>query len=180
MRRMTLLTLAGTAAAVLALGPAPAIAQGFPGGGGGGMGGMGGRRGGGMGGRGGMRHQASEDEMRSRYADMASLKPLLKNISLTDTEKDTLNKIERAYRPQLGDYGVAMYNLMQPGETPDRDSVASLRAGVHKLRDQEFADARAMLTSDQQKQFDDNVTKLQADEAKHEDEMRARMSGTGP
>lgn len=182
MQRMTLMTLTGAAAAMLLIcGPAAALGQGYPGGGGrmgGGMGGMGGR--GGMGRRGGMRQPASQDQMRSRYENMASLKPVLKSIKLTDAEKDTLNKLEKAYRPQLGDYGAAMYDLMQEGSPPDRDSVSAIRKGAQTLRDQEFASARALLTADQQPTFDANVTKLKDDEAKHEESMRARMTGNGP
>src|SRR6185312_15447741 len=99
MRRMTLLTLASAAAAALALGPGAAAAQGYPGGGMGGMGGMG-RRGFG-GNRGGQRHQMSEDDTQKRFEDMAALKPALKDIKLENAQKDTLDKLEKAFRPQL-------------------------------------------------------------------------------
>jgi hypothetical protein len=178
MRRMTLLTLASVAAAALAFGPGVAAAQGYPGGGGmGGMGGMG-RRGMG-GGRGGGRRQMSEDDLQRRFEDMAALKPALKNIKLQDAQKDTLAKLEKAYRPQLGDYGRALYTLMQNGA--DADSATSLRNGARQLRDQEFTEARGLLTSDQQPAFDDNVAKIHADDAKRDEQMRSRMGGdNGP
>lgn len=176
MRRMTLLTLASVAAAALAFGPGVVAAQGYPGGGGG-MGGMGGgmgRRGVG-GGRSGERHQMSEDDMQRRFEDMAALKPALKGIKLQDSQKDTLEKIEKAYRPQLGDYGRAVYALMQNGGDPD--SAKSLRTSARQVRDQEFTEARGLLTTDQQPKFDDNVAKVHADEAKRDEKMGARMGG---
>lgn len=178
MRRMTLLTLASVAAAALAFGPGVVAAQGYPGGGGmGGMGGMG-RRGMG-GGRPGGRRQISEGDMQRRFEDMAALKPALKDIKLQDAQKDTLDKIEKAYRPQLGDYGRALYTLMQNGADPD--SAKSLRSGARQLRDQELTEARGLLTSDQQPTFDDNVAKIHADEAKRDEQMRSRMGGdNGP
>lgn len=179
MRRMTLLTLVSAAVAALSFGPAAVQAQGYPGGGGGmgGMGGMGGRRGGMGGNRGGMRRPISQDDLEKRYENMASLKPVLKHIKLDDTEKDTLDKVEKAYRPQLGDYGRAAYNLFQDGGRPDADSLAAIRSGARKLRDQEFDEARALLTADQQKTFDENVTKVHDDEAKRDEDMRSRMPG---
>lgn len=176
MRRMTLLTLASVAAATLALGPGVVAAQGYPGGGGG-MGGMGGgmgRRG--MGGaREGGRRQLSEDDMQRRFENMAALKPALKDIKLQDTQKDTLDKIEKAYRPQLGDYGRALYTLMQNGADPD--SAKALRTGARQLRDQELTEARGLLTTDQQPKFDDNVAKIHADEAKRDEKTGSRMGG---
>jgi len=178
MRRMTLLTLASVAAAALAFGPGVVAAQGYPGGGGmGGMGGMG-RRGMG-GGRGGAHRQMSEDDLQRRFEDMAALKPALKNIKLQDAQKDTLDKLEKAYRPQLGDYGRALYTLMQNGA--DADSAKSLRNGARQLRDQEFTEARGLLTSDQQSTFDDNVAKIHADDAKRDEQMRSLIGGdNGP
>lgn len=176
MRRMTLLTLASVASAALAFGPGVVAAQGYPGGGGG-MGGMGGgmgRRGMG-GGRGGGRHQMSEDDMQKRFEDMAALKPALKDIKLQDSQKDTLDKIEKAYRPQLGDYGRAVYALVQNGTDPD--SAKSLRTSARQLRDQEFTEARSLLTTDQQPKFDDNVAKIHADEAKRDEKMGSRVGG---
>src|SRR6185437_7862165 len=157
MRRMTLLTLASAAAAALALGPGAAAAQGYPGGGGmGGMGGMG--RSGFGGNRGGQRHQMSED----------------------NTQKDTLDNLEKAFRPQLGDYGRALWTLMQDGSA-DPDSVKSLRTGARQLRDQEFGDARALLTPDQQPKFDANVQKIHDEDEKRDQQMRSRMGGgNGP
>lgn len=137
-----------------------------------------GRRGMG-GGRGGARRQMSQDDMQKRFEDMAALKPALKDIKLQDAQKDTLDKIEKAYRPQLGDYGRALYSLMQSGADPD--SAKSLRDGARQLRDQELTDARGLLTSNQQPTFDDNVAKIHADEAKRDERMRSRMGGdNGP
>ena len=180
MRRMNLLTLASIAAAVLAFGPGVVAAQGYPGGGGGGMGGMGGMGGGGrhgFGGNRGQQHQKmSEDDMQKRFEDMAALKPALKDIGLDNTQKDTLDKLEKAYRPQLGDYGRALWSLSQ-NDGADPDSLKSLRTGARTLRDQEFTEARGLLTTDQQPKFDQNVAKIHADEAKRDDRMRSRMGG---
>ncbi len=179
MRRMTLLTLASVAATTLAFGPGVLAAQGYPGGGGmGGMGGMGG--GGGHRGFGGnhgqQHHQMSEDDMQKHFEDMAALKPALKDIGLDNTQKDTLDKLEKAYRPQLGDYGRALWSLTQNGGA-DPDSTKSLRTGARALRDQEFTEARGLLTADQQPKFDQNVTKIHSDEEKRDDQMHSRMGG---
>ncbi|HSC30431.1 MAG TPA: hypothetical protein VLD17_01810 [Gemmatimonadaceae bacterium] len=175
MRRMTLLTLASAAAAALALGPGAAAAQGYPGGGGmGGMGGMG-RRGFG-GNRRGQRHQMSEDDTQKRFEDMAALKAALKDIKLQNAQKDTLDKLEKAFRPQLGDYGRALWTLMQDGSA-DPDSAKSLRTGARQLRDQELGDARALLTPDQQPKFDANVQKIHDEDEKRDEQMRSRMGG---
>jgi hypothetical protein len=107
---------------------------------------------------------------------MAALKPALKDIGLDKTQKDTLDKLEKAYRPQLGDYGRALWSLMQGGAA-DPDSVKSLRAGARALRDQELADARGLLTTDQQPAFDQNVVKIHADEEKRDERTRSRMGG---
>lgn len=177
MRRMTLLTLASIAATTLAFGPGVAAAQGYPGGGGG-MGGMGGMGGGrhGYGGNRGQHHQMSQDDMEKRFENMAALKPALKDIGLDNTQKDTLGKLEKAYRPQLGDYGRALYALTQGGSA-DPDSTKALRTGARTLRDQEFTEARGLLTTDQQPKFDQNVAKVHADEEKRDDQMRSRMGG---
>ncbi|HEY7893733.1 MAG TPA: hypothetical protein VIC24_02405 [Gemmatimonadaceae bacterium] len=178
MRRMNLLTLASIAAAVLAFGPGIAAAQGYPGGGGGGMGGMGGGgRHGGFGGNRGQQHQKmSEDDMQKRFEDMAALKPALKDIGLDNTQKDTLEKLEKAYRPQLGDYGRALWSLSQNGGA-DPDSVKALRTGARTIRDQEYTEARGLLTTDQQPKFDQNVAKIHSDEEKRDDQMRSHMGG---
>lgn len=177
MRRMTLLAVASVAAAALALGPGVVAAQGYPGG----MGGMGGMGRHGMGGdRGGRRRQMSEGDIEKRFADMAALKPALNDIKLPDTQKDTLEKLEKAYRPQLGDYGRALWTLMQSGSA-DPDSAMALRTGARQLRDRELADARGLLTPDQQPTFDANVAKIHADEAKRDQRMQSRMGdGNGP
>ncbi|HKV50618.1 MAG TPA: hypothetical protein VJO52_05390 [Gemmatimonadaceae bacterium] len=176
---MTLLTLASIATAALAFGPRVAPAQGYPGGGGGGMGGMGsmggGGRRGGFGGNHGQHHQKmSEDDMQKRFENTAALKPALKDIGLDNAQKDTLDKLEKAYRPQLGDYGRALWSLAQNGGA-DPDSVKALRTGARTLRDQEYAEARGLLTTDQQPKFDQNVAKIHSDEAKRDDQMRSRM-----
>jgi hypothetical protein len=177
MRRMTLLTVASIAAATLAFGPGVAAAQGYPGGGGmGGMGGMGGGRHGGFGGNHGQRPKMSQGDMEKRFENMAALKPALKDIGLDNTQKDTLDKLEKAYRPQLGDYGRAMYALTQDAST-DPDSLKALRTGARTLRDQELTEARGLLTTDQQPKFDQNVVKIHADEEKRDDQMRSRMGG---
>ena len=141
----------------------------------GGMGGIGRRRG--MGGsRGGERHKMPEGDMENRFENMAALKPALKDLRLDNTQKDTLNKLEKAYRPQLGDYGRAMWTLMQ-SDGADPDSVKALRNGARTLRDQELTEARGLLTANQQPKFDDNVAKIHSDEEKRDEGMRSRTGG---
>lgn len=167
------------AGAIAAFGAAvPAAAQ-FPGGGRypGGMGGMGGmgHRMGGMGNR-----RFSPSDVEQRFKDMGSLKPVLKNIKLQDAQKDSLKRIEKGYAPQFEDYGKRAADLFQQGGTPDRDALDSLRTQAGAVRDQEFSDARAVLTSDQQPTFDDNVSALKANEEEREQRMHQRMGDGSP
>ena len=158
-RRLTSLALAAAALFALA---GSANAQGYPGGGGGMGGGMG-RRGGGMGRGGGQRPSGGDVE--KRFEDMSSLKKTLDHIDLQNTQKDSMKALEKIYKPQFSDYGKAARSLFEQNGRPDRDSLTVLRTAAEKLRDEEFAEARKVLTSDPQTTtFDQNVAKLKDDE----------------
>ncbi|HVZ76739.1 MAG TPA: hypothetical protein VG818_02015, partial [Gemmatimonadaceae bacterium] len=134
----------------------------------------------GMGGRMGMgRRRFSPSDVAQRFKDMGSLKRVLANIKLQDAQKDSLDRIQKGYAPQFDEYGKQAADLFQQGGPPDRDALDSLRTHALALRDQEFGEARAVLTADQQQTFDDNVSKLKAQEEERAQRMGQRM-GSGP
>jgi hypothetical protein len=55
--------------------------------------------------------------------------------------------------------------------------VKALRTGARTIRDQEYTEARGLLTTDQQPKFDQNVAKIHSDEEKRDDQMRSHMGG---
>ena len=166
-----------TAALIALVGSAEA--QGYPGGGGGMGGGMG-RRGGGMGrgGQGGQRPSGSDVE--HRFEDMSQLKKALDHIDLQNTQKDSMKALEKIYKPQFSDYGKAARSMFEQNGRPDRDSLTVLRTAAEKLRDEEFAEARKVLTGDQPTTFDQNVAKLKDDEEQRRSQMRDRAGNRQP
>lgn len=130
----------------------------------------GGPPGGGMGG--GMR----------RAPDAMALleRPLAGVEGLTDAQKDTLNKIEAAYKPRFTAASTAMREAMmaarESGNPPDMAAMGKMRENQVNMRKEELAAARAVLTSAQQAKFDENV---KAEEAERE-QMRQRMMGGRP
>lgn len=129
---------------------------------------QGGPPGGGMGG-GGMR----------RAPDAMALleKPLAGVEGLTDAQKDTLNKLEAAYKPKFTAASTSMREAMmaarQSGNPPDMAAMMKMREGMTAMRKEELAAARALLTPAQQPKFDENV---KAEDAERE-QMRQRMGG---
>ncbi|MEO8579106.1 MAG: Spy/CpxP family protein refolding chaperone [Gemmatimonadales bacterium] len=89
------------------------------------------RRGGGMGGR------------------------LLKDITLTDAQKEQIRTIREKYLPQQVELRKA---AQATGSIDD-----ATRAKVTALQNQQAADIRAILTADQQKVFDHNLHEMKED-----------------
>ena len=87
---------------------------------------------------------------------------LFKDITLTDAQKTQTDSILAAYRPQMQALGPMRGS---DGAQPDSASMAKRR----ELMVKEYADLRTVLTPEQQKAFDKNVT-----------EMRERMSKMRP
>jgi hypothetical protein len=178
----------------LAVVPRSAPAQGMGGmGGGGGMGGMGGMGGRGRGGRGGrsggdeagQQRGPSSADVAKQMEELASLDRALNDVpDLNGQQKDSLKAIEGKYGAIFKSYGIAARNKVDSahaaGGAPDMDDLRSLRLSADSVRTGEFAAARAVLTTDQQRApFDKNVADINADEAKRVDEMRKRRGSGG-
>lgn len=80
---------------------------------------------------------------------------LLKDIKLTPTEKKSVDAIEKKYDEQLKDLDKQEDAAEKAGK-PD----TTFASQVSALRTKEQADLRAVLTSDQAKQFDKNAAAL--------------------
>lgn len=106
---------------------------------------------------------------------------LLKGITLTDAQKaklDTLREAQRtamqAQRGQGRPDMAAIREARQKGDTVTANRLmAEQRKTMEAHRDAQFAAIRAILTADQQKQFDANVAEMK----KHQGEMG---HGMGP
>jgi|SRR5262252_7243662 len=82
---------------------------------------------------------------------------LLKDIKLTDSEKKSVDEIEKKYDKQLKDLDQQEDAAEKAGK-PDTTFASKITA----LRTQEQADLRAVLTPDQAKQFDKNAAAIPA------------------
>lgn len=107
-------------------------------------------------------------------------KPLAGIEGLTDVQKDTLTKLETAYRAKFTTGSTAMREAMmaarQAGGPPDMAAMTKMREGMTAMRKEELAAARAILTAAQHPKFDENV---KAEEAERE-AQRGRMGGGPP
>jgi Spy/CpxP family protein refolding chaperone len=81
---------------------------------------------------------------------------LLKDITLTDAQKEQIKTIREKYLPQQMELRKAAQAV---GGPPD----AATRAKMSDLRDKQAAEIRAILTADQQKTFDHNLHELKED-----------------
>ncbi len=119
--------------------------------------------------------------MRRDPAAMAMLeKPLAGVEGITATQKDTLAKIEAAYKAKFTTASTAMREAMmaarQSGGPPDMAAMMKMRDGMTAMRAEELAAARAILTAAQHPKFDENV---KAETAERE-AQRGRMGGPPP
>ena len=123
--------------------------------------------------------------MRQAPDAMALLeRPLAGIDGLTDAQKDTLNKLEAAYKVKFIAASVAQREALmaarQSGGMPDMAAMATMRDGMLAMRRDEHAAARALLTSAQHAKFDENVKAMLAEEAERAAQMRQRMGGNPP
>ena len=111
-------------------------------------------------------------------------RPLAGVDGLTAAQKDTLTKLEAAYKVKFTAMSAAMREAMmaarQSGSPPDMAAMMKMRDGMAALQLEEFGFARALLAPAQQPKFDENVKAMQADEAAREAQMRQRMGGNPP
>jgi hypothetical protein len=103
---------------------------------------------------------------------------------LTAAQKDTLSKLEEAYKPKFVAASTKMREMMmamrQSGQMPDMAEMTKMRETSANLRKEELAAARALLTAAQQPKFDENVKAMMAEAAEREAQMRQRMGGPPP
>lgn len=163
-------------------------AQGM-GGGMGGMGGGGGRggRGGGRGGRSGddspVQRGPSGDDVAKQMNALASLDQALRDVpDLDHPQKDSLKAIETRYGRIFESYGIAARTKVDSaraaGGTPSMDDLRELRVAADSVRAGEFALARAVLSTEEQRaRFDANVADIQAEEAKRRGTRGQRSAG---
>ena len=78
---------------------------------------------------------------------------LLKDITLTDAQKDQVKTIREKYVPKL----MELRKAVQATGAPADDAT---RAKMMELQSQQSAEIRAVLTPDQQKTFDHNLHEL--------------------
>ena len=84
---------------------------------------------------------------------------LLKDIALTDAQKDQVKTIREKYLPQ-------QMELRKGAQATGRPPDETTRAKMMDLQNKQAAEIRAILTADQQATFDKNLA-----------EMKSRMDG---
>ena len=111
-------------------------------------------------------------------------KPLMGIDGLSASQKDSLTKIETAYKAKFTASSTAMREAMmaarQAGGAPDMGAMMKAREGMAAMRKEELTIARAVLTSAQTSKFDENVKVEEKEEAERAAQMRARMGGNPP
>ncbi len=108
-------------------------------------------------------------------------KPLAGIEGLTDAQKDSLNRIEAAYKPKFTAASTSMREMMmaarQSGGMPDMAAMGKMRDDMAAMRKEELGFARAVLTSAQHGKFDENV---KAEEAERAAQQQRMMGGGRP
>jgi Spy/CpxP family protein refolding chaperone len=103
-----------------------------------------------------------EPQGQGRGAGMGGM--LLKDITLTDAQKDKIKTIRETYMPQQMELRKA---AQATGAPPDE----ATRTKMMDLQTKQAADIRAVLTADQQVVFDKNLKEMK-------DRMSARRNGS--
>ena len=113
---------------------------------------------------------------------MALLEKTLAGVDgITATQKDSLDKIETAYKAKFTTASTAMREaMMAGGGPPDMAAMTKMREGTRAIRKEELAAVRAVLTAAQQPKFDENVATEVKEQAERDAQMRARMGGNPP
>jgi len=98
---------------------------------------------------------------------------------LTSAQKDSVRALEKMFGASFKSYAAllkATLDAPRPaGAGPDLRAHGLLRMSADSTRNAELAAARALLTTDAQREvFDRNVAELRAREAKREEEMRRK------
>ena len=107
-------------------------------------------------------------------------KPLSGVDGISAAQKDSLDKIESAYKAKFTAAREAMMASRQAGTPPDMATMMKSRDAMTAMRKEELVAARAVLTSAQYAKFDENVATEVKEQADREAQMRARMGGNPP
>lgn len=108
---------------------------------------------------------------------------LLQGITLTDAQRAQVQAINEKYRPQMQ----AMHERARAGrgagdaqpQRPDSAARVQMRAQMRDLMERRQTELRAVLTSDQQQQFDRNLAQARERMKSHEAGKGGRARGTG-
>ena len=112
--------------------------------------------------------------MAKRFEEMSSLKRALKGVKgLSKAQKDSLKRIESTYKDRFHGYGNAAKKLTEDagatGSRPSIEEMRKLRDGAETLHERELAEARAVLSTDEQRQtFDANVAAMRGEAERKE------------
>lgn len=98
---------------------------------------------------------------------------------LTSAQKDSVRALEKRFGASFKSYAVLLKTTLDAprpaGAGPDMRAVGLLRLSADSTRTAELTAARALLTTDAQREvFDRNVADLRAREAKRDEEMRRK------
>jgi hypothetical protein len=114
--------------------------------------------------------QAKEDPaeaLAKQFEDMAATKPVLKDVRVEKSARDSVAHIETSYRYAFRSYGRAMQKLLDDAraenEAPDATAITQLRDDARKLQDREYAALRDLISIDQRAKFDQNIATARAD-----------------
>jgi len=125
--------------------------------------------------RGASTSSAMGERVAKEMEGMAMLKPLLKGISLTHAQKDSLGALEKLYKDRFHGYGTVAKEAFPPTGAPDYPAIRRLRVDAVALREEEWRTARAQLTAAQAATFDANAAKVRtADEERSRSDARSR------
>lgn len=108
-------------------------------------------------------------------------KPLAGVAGITAPQKDSLDKIEAAYKSKFTTAMTTMRESMGAGGgPPDMAGMTRMRDGMNAMRKEELTAARAVLSSAQLAKFDENVAVEAKEQADRDARMRQRMAGNPP
>ena len=111
-------------------------------------------------------------------------RPLSGVEGISNTQKDSLTKIETTYKAKFTtattEMRTAIVAARQAGGTPDMAAMVRMRESMAATRQEEWSAVRGVLTPAQQPKFDENTKAMLADDAAREARMRQRMGGTPP
>lgn len=108
------------------------------------------------------------DQWSGRFADMATTKPVLKDVKVEKSAKDSIGRIEKTYKERFRTYVNAAKRTFDEAKAqsapPNFAQLDTLMQEARQLQDQEFGEVRALLAADQRATFDANIVRLRSEE----------------